>query len=402
MTLRILVLGLGVPFPPIGGGLTRTFHLLRSLAAHHQLTLAAFTYGDAHEPPPYDVDLRLVPWQWSRDYQAMTGSDQTAVQQAYQRLTFESDEPWFVSVMDPSAMNDLLAGAAARPYDAVLLEGMPLARFLPALPKGIPRVLDLFDIHTVMAERAARGAGRQDPALNREYERTLAFERNAVRHVDACLAVSAAEAAAARDLLGAPAVHVVPNGVDTSYFTAAEQPEPGMVLFTGRMSYGPNIDAVQYFARDILPRIRRDVPHAAFHIVGAAPAPDVAALDGDGVVVHGRVDDVRPFYRRAEVVVAPIRSGGGTRLKVLEAAACGKGIVSTALGAEGLPFRDGADLLIADSPGDFAAAVTALLEDPERRAQLGRHAQEAARAFDWVAIGESCRAIIETLVRDRA
>ena len=398
--MRILALALGVPFPPIGGGLTRTFHLLRSLASQHHVTLAAFTYGERHEPPPYAVEVIEIPWRNSPDYEAMTGGDVEASHRAYHRLTFESDQPWFASVMDPGAMNAALNQTGA-PYDVVLLEGTPMARFLPAIP-AIPRVLDLFDIHTTIAQRAARRSAGGDPALDREFERTLAFEREAVQDCDLCFAVSEEDAATARDLLAATAVHVVPNGVDTSYFIpAGGATEPGMMLFTGRMSYGPNIDAVHHFVDDILPRIRTEAPHATFHIVGAFPSADVTALAGEGVVVHGRVDDVRPFHRRAEVVVVPIRAGGGTRLKVLEAAACGKAIVSTALGAEGLPLRDKRDLLIADTSGDFAAAVVTLLREPERRQQLGVHARAAAGAFDWTTIGDSCRAIIETLIAGR-
>jgi hypothetical protein len=102
--VRILVLALGVPFPPLGGGLTRTFHLLKALAARHEVTLAAFTYGDAHESPPYRLDLRTVPWQWSEDYERMSGADPAAAHRAYARLTYEVDEPWFAGVMDPAAM----------------------------------------------------------------------------------------------------------------------------------------------------------------------------------------------------------------------------------------------------------------------------------------------------------
>lgn len=399
--MRILALALGVPFPPIGGGLTRTFHLLRALASHHRVTLAAFTYGEIHEPAPYPIEVIEIPWRNSPDYEAMTGGDLEASQQAYHRLTFESNEPWFASVMDPRAMHAVLK-EAREPYDVVLLEATPLARFLPAIPRQIPRVLDLFDIQTTIAQRAARRSAGGDPALDREFERTLAFERDAVRNSDLCFAVSEEDAATARDLLGANIVHLVPNGVDTSYFMpAAIATEPGTILFTGRMNYEPNIDAVHHFVDDILPRIRTEEPDATLHIVGASPAADVTALAGDGVVVHGRVDDVRPFHHRAEVVVVPIRAGGGTRLKVLEAAACGKAIVSTALGAEGLPLTDGRDLVIADTSGDFAAAVVALLRDPERRQELGVRARAAASAFDWTAIGDKCRTLIEKLIAGR-
>ena len=397
--MRILTLALGVPFPPIGGGLTRTFHLLKALAAEHDVTLAAFTYGEAHEDPPYPLRLETVPWEWSEAYREMTGADADAARRAYQRLTYGDSEPWFASVMDPAAMEEVLARLLAVPPDLVLLEGTPLARFLPGLPAAVPCVLDLFDVHSVMARRALDEASAEDrPAASREAERTLAFERLAVARCAACLTVSERDAADARTLLGATTVHVVPNGVDTAYFApSAGSAEAGTLLFTGRMSYQPNADAAIDFARNVLPLVQRECPDVRFHIVGAAPPPEVTALGSAAVIVHGRVDDVRPHFRAAEVVVVPVRTGGGTRLKVLEAAASGKAIVSTSLGTQGLAFEDGRDLLVADSVPAFAAAVVTLLRDPARREVLGISARAAVRQYDWMAIGEKLRSALDRL-----
>jgi glycosyltransferase involved in cell wall biosynthesis len=398
--VRILTLALGVPFPPIGGGLTRTFHLLKALAAAHDVTLAAFTYGEAHEAPPYPVRLETVSWEWSRAYQEMTGEDVEAARRAYERLTYVDPNPWFASVMDPVAMEEKLAGlVGAAPPDLVLLEGTPLARFIPSLPADVPCVLDLFDVHSVMAERALDGAAPADrPAASREAERTLAFERRAVSRCAACLAVSEEDAVAARVLLGAGAVHVVPNGVDTSYFVPSPGPaERGALLFTGRLSYAPNADAALYFARDVLPLVQRECADVRFHIVGADPPAEVSALGSAAVIVHGRVDDVRPHFQAAEVVVVPVRAGGGTRLKVLEAAASAKAIVTTPLGAEGLAFKDGRDLLVADSAPAFAAAVVTLLRDPARREALGASARTAVGQYDWTAVGEVFRTGLDSL-----
>ena len=182
--MRILTLALGIPFPPIGGGLTRTYHLLKALAAVHDVTLAAFTYGEAHEAPPYPVRLETVPWEWSQAYREMTGDDVEAARRAYERLTYEDPNPWFASVMDPAAMEETLERLIAVPPDLVLLEGTPLARFIPSLPADVPCVLDLFDVHSVMAGRTLDGASSADrPAASREAERTLTFERRAVRRM---------------------------------------------------------------------------------------------------------------------------------------------------------------------------------------------------------------------------
>jgi polysaccharide biosynthesis protein PslH len=386
-SVRILALALGIPFPPVGGGLTRTFHLLKAIASHHDVTLIGFTYegSEPHEKPPYPLHVEAVPWQWSRDYREMIGADAAAAARAYERLAYQCDQPWFASVVDRGPMQKTLSKVLATPPDVVLLEGMPLAQFLPWLPADVPRVLDLFDVHSVM-ERHAGGP---------EAPRTLAFERHAVRACSSCLAVSAADAEAARSLLGASSVHLVPNGVDTSYFMPSAMPiETGSLLFTGRMNYPPNVDAARFFAREILPLVREAAPHARFHIVGADPTADVRALASEAVVVHGRVDDVRPFLANSEVVVVPVRSGGGTRLKVLEAAASGKPIVSTHLGVEGLDF--GADdVVIADDALAFAHAVLSLLGNPDARRAIGRRAQLVAGRYEWSKIGEAFRGILE-------
>ena len=401
--MRVLALALGVPFPPLGGGLTRTFHLLKALAARHEVELLAFTYGETHGEAPFSVRVVPVPWVWSADYEQMSSADTTVARKAAERLTYQVDDPWFVSSLDPVLMTDAVQAALRARPDLVLFEGTPLAQFAACLPRGLPRVLDLFDLHSVMARRALDGATAEPrAALAREAARTLAFERRAARVSHACLVVSPDDAVAAGDVLGALRVHVVPNGVDTAYFTpSTDPPEPGAILFTGRMSYEPNADAVCHFARDVLPLVRREAPHARLHIVGVAPPPRVVALQSDAVIVHGRVDDVRPYHRRAEVVVVPVRAGGGTRLKVLEAAASGKSIVSTRLGVEGLPFHDGRDVLVADTAPDFAAAVVSSLRDGDRREELGRQAREVACSYDWSAIGASLCDIVEQVVSHR-
>ena len=165
------------------------------------------------------------------------------------------------------------------------------------------------------------------------------------------------------------------------------------VVFVGSMSYVPNVDAVTFFARDVLPLITAAVPGATFTIVGARPSPAVRALASlPGVRVTGAVDDVNPFYAAAAVAVVPLRMAGGVRMKILEALGLGAAIVSTTIGAEGLDLESGADLVIADTPEQLAEAVIGLLRDPALRERLGRHAREtAARRFSWARVAAELR-----------
>jgi hypothetical protein len=159
--VRILTLAMGVPFPPMGGGLIRTYRLLEALAPEHELVLAAFTYGEPHEPPPYPVRVEAVPWEWSETYRDMIGADGERSRRAYERLTYDDELPWFANVMDGTAMDAAIQRWLPWQPDLVLIEGSPLARWLPSLPPALPSVLDLFDIHSVMADRARRQASAQ-------------------------------------------------------------------------------------------------------------------------------------------------------------------------------------------------------------------------------------------------
>jgi glycosyltransferase involved in cell wall biosynthesis len=174
---------------------------------------------------------------------------------------------------------------------------------------------------------------------------------------------------------------------------------PGYLLFTGVMNYAPNVEAVRYFAAEILPLIQAEVPGVTFHIAGSRPAPEVRALASGSVFIHGSVPDMRAYFQQACVVVVPLLQGGGTRLKILDAAACGKPIVSTSLGAEGLDFVNGRDLILADSPPGFAQAVGALLADAKRRSELSQGARRAAEQYEWLKIGSQFRASVREFAR---
>ena len=196
---------------------------------------------------------------------------------------------------------------------------------------------------------------------------------------------------------------VVPNGVDLETFApgrcaAAPEMQPLALVFSGKMDYRPNVDAVLWFADDILPRVRVHVPTAHFWIVGQQPHPRLARLaERPDITITGRVADVRPYLAGAAVCVLPFRMGGGTRLKVLEALTLGKAVVSTTLGAEGFGLRDGHELRLADTAAAFAPVVVELLTDAEQRARLGAQAHAFATAhYGWERIVPKLEAVYAT------
>jgi glycosyltransferase involved in cell wall biosynthesis len=182
---------------------------------------------------------------------------------------------------------------------------------------------------------------------------------------------------------------VIPTGVDTEYFApdTASSSEPRLV-FTGSMDWLPNEDAMRFFCHDVLPLIRAEEPRTRLAIVGRTPTPAVRALADEHIEVTGTVADVRPFMRKAAVYVVPLRIGGGTRLKIFEAMAMGQAVVSTTVGAEGLPVVDGEHAVIADGPRAFADAVISLLRDSRRRQALGAAARKlVVDHYDWSVAG---------------
>jgi glycosyltransferase involved in cell wall biosynthesis len=260
------------------------------------------------------------------------------------------------------------------------------------VPRKLPCPSILFQ-HNVEAMIWKRHFEVQDNALKKTYLRGQwrkmeRFEKETCRRFDAVIAVSAEDRDQMREEYGVNAVFEVPTGVDTEFFTPSgkESIDPHNVVFTGSMDWLPNEDAIRYYTDQILPIVRRSIPNATLTVVGRNPYPGLLELSRQdpSIVVTGRVEDVRPYMERAAAYVVPLRIGGGTRLKIFEAMAMEKPIVSTTIGAEGLPVTDGRELRIADTPETFAASVVDLLTNREAARKLGQEAARVVREkFGW-------------------
>ena len=326
------------------------------------------------------------------------------------RTLFLSRLPDMASRLPSAAFRRALGSITERlDFDIVQVEGIELAQYLfqaAESRRGSTRPLLVFDDHNaeyVLQQRAfetdIRHPRRWIAAAYSlvQWRRLRRYERRACRTADRLVLVSAADAQAVGRLDRSLEPLVVPNGVDMAYYSAPLGPlarerqaaAPGAtrhdMVFTGKMDFRPHVDAVLWFSREVLPRILLRVPSAHLWIVGKDPHPRLAALaEQPAITVTGWVEDVRPYIAQAAVYVVPLRIGGGTRLKVPEAMAMGKAIVSTTLGCEGFDLLSGEQLVMADTPEEFAAAVIALLHEPERRAQLGEAARQLAAAqYDW-------------------
>jgi glycosyltransferase involved in cell wall biosynthesis len=278
------------------------------------------------------------------------------------------------------------------------------------MPPSLPVATVLFQ-HNVEAMIWKRHYEVQTNPVKKTYlygqwRKADAYERAACRRFDHVIAVSREDRETMQRLYGLEAVSDVSTGVDTEFFRprGQERREPHNLVFTGSMDWLPNEDAIQFFTKEIMPRVRQLVPDATLTIVGRNPYASLLELArrDPSVIVTGRVEDVRPYMERAAAYIVPLRIGGGTRLKIYEAMAMEKPIVSTTIGAEGLPVRDGAHLNIADTPEAFAAALVRLLTNESLAHELGRNAAQLVREeFGWGKVAASFAEICHRATQQR-
>ncbi|HJT21052.1 MAG TPA: glycosyltransferase [Nitrospira sp.] len=399
--MRLLWLKTDLLHPIDKGGKIRTFCMLREMKKRHHVTYLALDDGTAapdavDRATEYCHDLIRIPHRTSAKLSPSFFSDLTR--------NLWSPLPYAVEKYR-SALFCRTAAEESLRADVVVCDFLFPSVNLPGrLPR--PSVLFQHNVEALIWRRHAdMRRGITKLYFREQWRRMRKFEAHACRKFDAIVAVSPQDRAMMEQDYGATAVGEIPTGVDTEYFRPGpDASHPFHLVFTGSMDWLPNDDAMKYFVRDILPRIRAALPEVALTIVGRNPFPGVAALgrEDSRITVTGRVEDVRPYVERASVYIVPLRIGGGTRLKVFEAMAMGKPVVSTSIGVEGLPVTDGTDLLIADDPDTFAQAVLKLLRDRAYAARLGAAAAEKARAqFGWAAAARSFLEVCERAISTR-
>jgi glycosyltransferase involved in cell wall biosynthesis len=237
--------------------------------------------------------------------------------------------------------------------------------------------------------------------LEIEWRKLRRYEAAAGRRVALTIAVSEQDRGALAELAPGAAIRAVATGVDISYFAPRRGPrQPERLVFVGSMDWQPNEDAILYFIDAILPRIRKYVPAVTLSVVGRNPGERLRrAAARSGVDVTGTVEDVRDFMAEAAVYIVPLRIGGGTRLKIFEALAMAKAVVSTAVGAEGLPLSDGTHFLQADEPRAFADAVIGLLQDPERCRRIGTAGRQLVEEhYSWARVAREFESLIASAI----
>ncbi len=399
--MRILFFSITVPFPATDGGRIRVLNLLKQLAKTEQVTFLAL------ETTPMD--------QSGIDYLIDLGINCHLVEHS------SAPPPVTISTIlqaiklrKPITVSRYYSHGVARQFQQLLIqqkfdlihyEMFHAAQY--ALPTNLPTVLSTQNVDSYIWKRLGQETGNpikkliywtQAQAFNR-YERTNSGKFS----VATC--VSGNDQILLNRACPQLPVRVIANGVDLELYQATETiEEPETLIYTGSMDWYPNEDAVIFFLKSILPLIRQNCPNVRMLVVGQHPTKnlrrtaELANLDGQ-VTITGRVDDVKPYIDQASVYVVPLRIGGGTRLKILEALAMKKAVVSTTIGAEGLNLVNQQEIIIADKPNQFAAAVIKLLADAEYRRLLGQQGRNRVEQdYGWPAIADKLRQVYHDLV----
>jgi sugar transferase (PEP-CTERM/EpsH1 system associated) len=384
------------------GGKIRSFHLAKELARTHEVSLFTF-YEPMAEDPHEDLkgtfaEVVCVPLNIPR-------KNGMAEYIGYAKNLFS---PWPYSVTkycQPHVARALRRHLESKSYDVILCDFLLTAGVIPWDLAG-PKVLFTHNVEAQIWQRHFDVARNPvwKAACYREFRTMARMERDYLRRAEHVLAVSEADRQIFAHDLDASRISVIPTGVDADYFQPApEMEEPNALVFTGSMDWLPNEDGILYFAEKILPIVRNEVPDTMLWVVGRRPSQNLLKLQNRvaGIKVTGRVEDIRPYIGRASVYVVPLLVGGGTRLKIFEAMAMGKAIVSTRIGAEGLPVVSGEHICLADEAEEFAGQTIALLKQPERRAGLGEAARTLVeRSYSWDSVGKELSNVMVRVSED--
>ena len=398
--MKILLTCKEFPHSKVIGGPIIIYNRLKHLSKNHCVSLAAFSKeGDETYIPSvkeYCHDLKLIPLPPKRSPLKMAKD-----------FLFSPVPPYFLRVHDSPEMSKTIADMVAKDrYDFVIGEYSVMGQFIHknSMLPPVRRIISVHECYYLARLKDYRfhkwGRKKLRELINLKGLKTYEFDMYA--QADKVLTLTSQgrdELLAIRPDLD---IAIVPHGVDVDHFAFSDPDgEEQSLIFVGNYLHYPNVDAVLYFHQEIWPKAKAKIPGLKFVVVGQAPPPEIQNMAQDAsITVTGRVDDVTPYIRKGQIFICPVRLGGGFRGKILEAMAVGRPIVSTSLGAEGIPSESGANIMIADTPEDFAASIEKLLKDRdlyERIRRAGRQLTE--EKYAWAKGVEVLEGILEDMIK---
>ncbi|MDO9234428.1 MAG: glycosyltransferase family 4 protein [Aquabacterium sp.] len=393
--MKILIVTTKSPYPLFEGRALRTYNLLKQAAGEHEIHLLSFvqTQEDLDGIEHMRSICKVV--EYEKLY--FGGAKMQILKDAVCELFSAAPLP-IIKYRTAGMRARLKRLMAEHHYDLVHLDMLHLGEYID-LCGNTPVVLIEHNVEHVILDRRADNETRP---LHRAYLRYQArklksYEASACLRADHVVAVSELDAQHLRDIAPGAQVSTVPNGVNTSYFAAQDTPiKPHNLVFVGGFTWFPNLDAIRYFCEDILPLLVKAVPDLRLTVIGKQPDTPVVDEIARHPHVHltGQVDDIRPYVDEAAAYIVPLRIGGGTRLKILDALSMGKAIISTSVGCEGLAVEDGQTIVIADTPETFSQAIVRVLNNPDEARAIGQRGRTLVeQRYDWAAVAKGLMAI---------
>jgi polysaccharide biosynthesis protein PslH len=406
--MKILFLSQRFLLPMDTGGKIRTGKILEQLSKKHDITLISNVESpqdDRFLPEMSRLSSKFLsaPWKETPKYSLLF----------FIRLIFQ-----MFSIYPVSVLNDTSRGLrkcleteyASQKYDLVICDFVQSSLNF----KNIRNSPSILFQHNVESQIAKRHYDRSDGVIGRlfwwlQWKKTLALEKKSCQQFDTVIAVSEQDRATFCSLYALDNVVTIPTGVDLNYFHPQKiSVTPSNLVFVGSMDWLPNEDAILYFVENILPAIKMEIPDISLAVVGRNPSPRLKKRLSDlsEIRLTGWVDDVRPYIAKASIYIVPIRIGGGTRMKIYEAMAMGKAIISTSIGAEGLAIQEGVNIVLEDDPLEFAHKIIKIERDTILKTRLGKNASAYVKAHcSWSQVGEAflkiciqCRQLDKTIV----
>lgn len=398
--MKILWVKAGGLVPPDTGGKIRSYNILRQLARRHSVTF--FSFYAAHEGDLHPSLNKLFNRVVCVPLSLPKAKSSAELREYLVRLW--SSEPYGIAkYCRPEVRVKLQQLLDHERFDVILCDFIFAAGVIPWNWSGL-KVLFTHNVESMIWRR------HYEIAVNPlwkaiswlEWRRTEAAERRYSQLADHVLTVSETDRDVFARFLKPQKLTVIPTGVDIDYFQPLSTEEkPNSLVFTGSMDWLPNEDAILYFIDAIFPLIKQQCPEVSLEVVGRNPSRKLQAVieREKNVRLTGWVEDIRPFVAKAEICIVPLRIGGGTRLKIFEAMAMGKPVISTTVGAEGLPLQCGKDVVLADTPQDFAQSVIATLGDSTLRRRLGVSARNLVQEnYSWEKVAETFAGTLQECV----
>ena len=392
-----------LPYPPRTGGRLRAWNLCSRLSSRIDQTVLCRT-----EHPPAPENLAPFAARQVRLHALYIPRPRPAVRLLKGLRFLLSPYPVMLAGWDHRLMRRRLAELLrSDDFDLVVVDGSPLCVYMPVLRRC--RALKVVHLYDLEAEFLLRQARVMPPGPRKlmallDAARMQRAEERMLREADLIMVTSERERAILLKQNPRCSIAIVSNGVDCRVCRPLPVDGGREILYIGSLQYPPNVDAVLYFAAEVWPALHARFPDLVFRVVGRCPSEELRRLQGSGgVCMTGEVDDVEPYYRRAALCVVPLRAGGGTRLKILEAFAYGRPVVSTTLGCEGLDAVDGAHLLVADKPADMHAQIARVLTEPDLARDLCANGRALVEnRYSWDRIAADLYGVYERLVAEKS